>query len=848
MVLARVAGVPPDFDRLPWSHDMADVASLIPRLRAQMTRGDIVLFLGSGFSTEAVDIAGRPLPTSPQLTRELWDLAFPGEAFDTTTRLADAYYAAKGRSEAELRQFLMARLSVNAERLPDFYATWFSMPWHRCYTLNFDDVEVAASRRFRLPRPIRSSSATSGKVSGSKDPGAMEVVHLNGAAWDEMHEMTFSDVDYGSRLTTPSAAYAKCSVDLVSRPVLVVGTELQESLLWQYLEYRRARGPRDLRELRPGSYLVCPALSRAREYFLRELNIDWVKMTAEEFARVVLRDLGSAVDEGHAAIRVKYELEHRRSTPRLVSEFVAEARSSRGEYFLGHEPTWDDLTSGRAVERECDRGFLLIARRIMSGAMAAAPLVLIGTAGSGKSSSLMRIGLHLSAEGLPVHWIDETTSIDPHGLRTLITTSKGPVAILVDDADLWGRMLSGWARELPSLRPEVLFACALRSTKIEGLLDVDSLGGIAVHEAAMPPLTDQDIEALIAVLDANNRLGILKGKSHSERVDAFRKESEAGRQLLVAMIKATSGVELKDKVFEEFKELSERQRLLYGITCFVHAQRFSLQRDELLLAAGVADNETLNAIEALVQRHLVVRSDLHGGYRARHRVVAEELVAATEFRAFASTIVDGICFAFANKVTPGMPRTARPWRRLIRFINHAYLLRIMSIDAGLAIYTRLEGLLNWDYHYWLQRGSLEVEAGDLERATHFLDTARSLSPDNRMIETEYGYLQMKKAIRNPRASDAQRLFDEGFSLLEDLIASDAKDSPYPYHVIGSQGLGWARHRGLTMIDKRTLLQRLRDIINEGLQHFPLSRDLKRLADDLEREWLSTAVRPDPSAL
>jgi len=36
------------------------------------------------------------------------------------------------------------------------------------------------------------------------------------------------------------------------------------------------------------------------------------------------------------------------------------------------------------------------------------------------------------------------------------------------------------------------------------------------------------------------------------------------------------------------------------------------------------------------------------------------------------------------------------------------------------IYEELESILSWDYHYWLQKGSLEVEAGDIRLAENFL--------------------------------------------------------------------------------------------------------------------------------
>jgi len=36
------------------------------------------------------------------------------------------------------------------------------------------------------------------------------------------------------------------------------------------------------------------------------------------------------------------------------------------------------------------------------------------------------------------------------------------------------------------------------------------------------------------------------------------------------------------------------------------------------------------------------------------------------------------------------------------------------------IYEELESILSWDYHYWLQKGSLQVEAGNIRLAENFL--------------------------------------------------------------------------------------------------------------------------------
>jgi len=410
----------------------------------------------------------------------------------------------------------------------------------------------------------------------------------------------------------------------------------------------------------------------------------------------------------------------------------------------------------------------------------------------------MRLGLRLADDGIATFWVDEESNIQPAGLRSAILSTDGPVAILVDDGDLWGATVSRWARELPGIKPGVLFAVAVRSTRLEGVLDRDTLGFEPI-EISMPHLTDIDIDSLIGVLDRENRLGVLKGLSHEERVAAFRKE--AGRQLLVAMIQATSGKLFREKVLEEFQELSPLQRQIYATLCLVSSQRWTMDRQEIILACGSLGNEILDAVESLARRNVIARRDIHSNYGARHRVIADEIVHAMEFRQYMATVLEGVCFAFASGVNSGLPRNNRLWRRLIRFLNHQFILQVTTPDIGRQVYENVEQLLQWDYHYWLQRASLEVEQGDLDLATNFLDQARSISPGERTVETEYAYLLIKRASKTPEHGSAEEWFTEGRKYLEELIGQSGSRDSYPYHVLGSQGLAWARQATIPLLEK-----------------------------------------------
>lgn len=815
--------------------------NLKARLKSQISRGEPILFMGAGFSTEAFDINGENVPGSKQLSKELWQIAFRDQEYDNTASLGDTFYSAKQRSLSRVSELIGSRLSIDSQSLPEFYKFWFSIPWTRCYSLNIDDLEQAVLRKFSLNRSVISISATSQKKKGAQTANNLDVVHLNGGVWDDLSDLTFSAVDYGIRLTQPDAWWEKCIADIMSRPVVFVGTALDEAQLWQYVQYRQQKGKEGVRELRPGSYLVCPDLNRARQTILKELNIDWVPMTAREFAQSILAECTSESELGHAELRAKLNLENRRSIPQLISELSAGEQAVKTEYLMGAEPTWNDIRSGIAIEREVDVDVYKYAKEALQVREISKPLLLTGTAGSGKSTSLMRLGLKLTAEAVPVYWVDEQSNIETAPLGGLIRRTEGPVAIFVDDADLWGYLINDWARELPIIHPGVLLALAIRSSKVDSVLGPAILKEIPPQEIPMPHLADADIEALVTVLEKENRLGVLKGISREKQIEAFRKK--AGRQLLVAMIEATSGKRFEEKAAEEFSELSPLSRQLYAIICLVSSQRYTLDREEILLANGRSDNESLNELEKLVKRSIVVRDGKLNGYRARHRVIADLVVNAPQFTADIGAIYAGVSFAFAARINPNSPRTHKSWRRFIRFMSHTFIKQLIGEDEGRRIYQELEPLLNWDYHYWLQRGSLELQAdnGDLDLATNFLGQSRSISPGNNIVETGWAYLLMKKANQQPSNANSQGWFLEGFNTLLDQIEIRGGVDPQPYHILGSQTLAWVRVASISKQEKRGILEETLKVVNLGIDKHQDPKWFGGLLDALKVEWLKTST-------
>jgi hypothetical protein len=312
------------------------------------------------------------------------------------------------------------------------------------------------------------------------------------------------------------------------------------------------------------------------------------------------------------------------------------------------------------------------------------------------------------------------------------------------------------------------------------------------------------------------------------------------------MYYATSGERLQDRVYSECEDLSGSSRLAYGMTALATTERQWISRDELVLGLGAIgpaapSNQELNDIQKIVDRNLILASG--GELRLRHRWIAETVFEFYIINGLIVNVVKAFAFVLAVKIDPQMSWQRRERKLLRRIINHDFLIRTVADAASIReIYSFLEDVLSWDYHYWLQRGSFEVEVGDLSLAENFLNSARSLSPErDYYVDTEYAYLMLKTSAKHPRASGSAERAEKALLDLEDVMRQHGGQDAYSFHVYGSQGLSWARRAPVTRDARLSILKRLLEAVDKGSELHPNNNDLKRLKEDLRRECMMTAV-------
>jgi hypothetical protein len=811
------------------------------RLASQLGSGRMILFTGAGFSLEAKNRQGLPLPGVGAITEALWTIAFGDTEMDGS-QLDDVFDAALMQRRNDTIDFLRSRLTVDPGTLPAEYQTWYSFPWYRIYTLNIDDVGDAAARAFDLPRRLQTVSALEDALPGDTDD--LLVIHLNGRLSD-LPNVTFSRRQYAERQSTWDLWYANLIRELAHHPVLYVGTSLNEPPLWQYIEARGRKSGE--RELRPGSYLVSPTLPLAKRTALRHYNIDWVDLTGTQFVDQVLTALDSSAQTGLLELRRQRRLTSGDDAEPIldVSAVANDSVNDEREFLLGREPRWSDISRGYAIEREFDR---VLAAQI--NADRCRLVFVTGTAGAGKSTSAMRLALSYVAEGKRTFLLNPDALKPIPAIRTAVTVSAAEV-LLIDDADRFGHATAGLLHDLISDNPSLLVIASMRSVRYGSLgLSEEFENSPGVLHTATPLLGDEDIDALLSALNSANRLGVLKGKSREIQHQVFAKV--CGRQLLVAMIEATSGVRFDAKVQSECEQVEGTARLVYALAALATGFRMSLTAQEVLSACGGDAPAVMQQLNALEREHLLVRS----GERLtlRHRVIAERAVRYFRETRQLATPIRGLAFSLAASAPPGPLRHNRPGRLLIRLLNHDWLLQVLASgadeDVDLAqireVYETVEPLLANDYHYWLQRGSLETEKGRIDLAKNFLDQALALGPEDPFVRTEWAYMTLKRASRNAQDPGAFEQAQVAFEELQDVIQRQRGADPHPFHVYGSQGLAWAKRAPIGTTERIQLLSELRAIVNDGVKKHAGRADLITLARDLEREYLMIAV-PAPEA-
>ena len=461
--------------------------------------------------------------------------------------------------------------------------------------------------------------------------------------------------------------------------------------------------------------------------------------------------------------------------------------------------------------------------------------IFTGTAGNGKTSIAMRIALKLTNKGQTVGWIDRDSNIPPHKISSLVENTKKLEILFIDTPDIYGREISQIISDL-ALRKKLKFiALVLRGSKVDQLIKSPLFDkSIQIKEFSTYKLTDNEINNILDLLEDQNLIGALKQKNRNEQINIFKEKSD--RQLIVAMIEATSGKDFVEKIYEEFEELNDTDRQIYCLIAIATSRNYYLLKDEILLGIGEFDNTTINIIDILVRRGLLI--DDHNRLKVRHRVIAQKVSDRLSSDKQLILYYTRLAYIAAVKSVSPNPEQKRMKRLLKKIINHEFLFKISSdINEAQSLYESIEDLLKDDYHFWLQRGCFELGRNSLYTAKNYLDQSFNLNNDDPLVILSLEHLHFKEAIANPNTDKSFMLAKDAYDAILQLIEQRGRIDPYPYHVLGTQGLLWAKKGIKNAVERKKYLETLFSILKKGTEIHKLSTELQEIKDKIQKAIL-----------
>ncbi|MAM29000.1 MAG: hypothetical protein CMC13_08250 [Flavobacteriaceae bacterium] len=831
-------------------------------LKRQIGNNQVLLFLGAGFSRDAINLNGQSFPSAWELGKLMWDfLGYSGE-YDNTS-LPEMYQAflSAPKKLYDKKQFLENNLLSSS--IPEHYDTITRPLWFKIYTINIDDILSKTFRKSSIPTdelcfPFDEFKERDQSLEKS------QINYLHGKLPCEPSEVVFSTQQYAKAQLANQPLYGQFVYDYASLPTIFLGTELDEPLFTRYIEARE--GKFGFRELRPKSFLITPNLSPVKiDNLKNNYNVHHVPGSTQDFCawldtinnelpsktEVLKRTFPSLLSvlefADMAGVSKKSITKFARTFSRIPRDM--QKRNIRSAFLEGSSPRWNDITSELDVPRTITKDLLQnIEEQVISKETSAKSKlnIISGYAGSGKSTLLKRLGLTLSQNGHTVFltYSDFFARVDE--ISEVLSCIDDRVVLIFDNGvnalPIMDSLITEFNQKL-KYAPVIIFA--LRSNYTQRFEERSLAEKADVYEHPIPNLDNHEIEYLIQKLDEENLLGVLKGKSEGFRIRQFKKV--ANRQILIAMKEATEGKSFDKIMADEYDSLKPTEvQILCTCLALNTEHGYHNSRQDFIGFSSVSHIETLNYLEGVMKGTILWIGD-ETRFMLRHRIFADFIIKNCASPDILKEAYIRVLSVLAPELTETKNRSKK-FGLFKRLINHKILYRRFKEDIERAreVYDSISSFFDHDAQFWLQYGSLEVEGkgGDLYKAGNYLNQAESLAPKSDYIKNAQCNLLYRRALLADDRVRAFELYSEANDLARNQILKLGRDEPYIYHIYCNGRYQFIRKWVNNRTDKIVELDELKSAIKTATSFHPLNKKLNVLSLGINRAYLQMGLKND----
>lgn len=515
----------------------------------------------------------------------------------------------------------------------------------------------------------------------------------------------------------------------------------------------------------------------------------------------------------------------------------------RSLYLLGASPRWEDLFADQDAPRDLTNTIFDAVLPISPAPPRIHVMAVLGSAGSGKSTILRRLGIRLAHAGRTVFLTNSEALPPGPAIAKALALLRDQVILLFDNAEVALGRLPEIVCSINTLDQPPIVVLACRTN------DFDRLWGrfpesMAFQESIVPNLVRREIEDIIEILARNGLLGKLQGLTRDAQIREF--EGPARRQILVAMREATLGRGFDQIIEDEFYRLTPPEtKILYLCVALATDAGYRITKEEFVGCSHTDPGMALHLLMRNLRDIVMVTGPRDDLLLLRHRRIAEHVVRTSAPRPMLREAYVRLLRVLSARVRGQNWRTRESG--LVRdLVNHKAIYERFcnNIDEARAIYQSLVEFFVAEPQFWLQYGNLELEGhgGSLEFAENYLAQAESLAPQDAYVRNARGHLLLRKAIEATNFGSAFTFRDEGSAILEGRIEETSYDDAYAIHIYCSQRFGWAKKWYFSDDDKQLAeFERLRTVLAEACRIHFRHRKLATLRAAVERSYLQMSM-------
>jgi hypothetical protein len=547
----------------------------LDRLSVSLRAGEYNLLLGAAASLGSTNANGVDLPLGDAYRRELCILkgAKDSHSLQRIYQTLDADEVAKHVTQ----RFSGCNPGPVLRAIPAFI-------WKRIFTLNIDDALEAAyvgGDPYQLPE-VRNYRDSYEDV---RDRSRVPIVHLHGYSQQPSEGYIFSREAYLQIIKSANPWMVVLSQLIASEPFIILGSSLDEVDLDYFMSLRSQASAR---ADRGPSILVEPFGDIVTDRECERLDLIRFPGTAEDFMKFLSGSVigrprpHELVSPDDRSVFVEEPSVHELSA--FYSDFervpvASETDTHDPRFFFGHVPSWSDLTLQYDIARAVNTSLSVNISKVFTGQTPNRLLFLSDHVGTGKSTTLRRVGFDYARQGVTVLACSALSRLEPTFTAMMLDRIAGRCIVLVDD---FADQVYSIERVLDlSTKTDLVFVAAERSYRHRFVSEV--LAGVRFKSDRSVALNEREAEQLI---DTYINAGLV-GSAVFIKDKASAINTLKGEPIAVACCRILNDLRPLDRIVDSLIEFGSRvERLRYLTAALAQYCTKSGVKHDLLIAAS----------------------------------------------------------------------------------------------------------------------------------------------------------------------------------------------------------------------------------------------------------------------